>query len=231
MLGIRQRLIIFGVQVIFLDADTKRSYTFAQVRDTALAFAHWIQSTWDWRKGDVLAVFSPNSIDIPAIMYGVAWTGGVVSPANPTYTVEELTFQLKNAGAKALVTQVPLLPVARAAAKRAGVTAERIIVMGDLRDPEKRVKHFSSIKSSYETARLREEKVDPKRDVAYLVYSSGTTGLPKGVMLSHRNIICNVLQTRAHERGRFTWNGGKDGQGDKVLAFLPFFHVYGKCLG
>jgi 4-coumarate--CoA ligase len=164
-------------------------------------------------------------------MYGVAWTGGVVSPANPTYTVEELAFQLKDGEAKALVTQVLLLPVAREAAKKVGLPEDRIIVMGDLRDPATRVNHFTSIRNMSGTARFRKEKVDPKNDVAYLVYSSGTTGLPKGVMLSHRNIISNVLQTRAHELGRFTWNGGKDGQGDKVLAFLPFSHIYGKCLG
>lgn len=217
--------------MIFVDAETRRYYNFAQVRDTALNFAVGIKSTWKWKKGDVLGVFSPNSIDIPAIMYGVAWAGGVVSPANPTYTVEELAFQLKDSEAKALVTQVPLLPIAREAAKKVGLPEDRIIVMGDLYDPDMRVKHFTSILNISQTARFRKEKVDPKKDLAYLVYSSGTTGLPKGVMLSHRNIISNILQNRAHELGKFTWNGGKDGQGDKILAFLPFFHIYGMCPG
>jgi 4-coumarate--CoA ligase len=165
--------------VIFVDADIRGSYNFAQVRDTTLTFANGIKSIWKWKKGDVLAVFSPNSNDIPAIIYSVAWAGGVVSPANPTYTVEELAFQLKDSDAKALVTQVPLLPVAWEAAKKVGLPDDRIIVMGDLCDPDMRVKHFTSIRNMSGTARFRKEKVDPKKDVAYLVYSSGTTGLPK----------------------------------------------------
>jgi long-subunit acyl-CoA synthetase (AMP-forming) len=69
--------------------------------------------------------------------------------------------------------------------------------------------------------------LDPESEIAFLVYSSGTTGLPKGVMLSHRNIVANLLQVDAAQHGELTWNGGPDGKGDKLLAFLPFFHIYG----
>ena len=69
--------------------------------------------------------------------------------------------------------------------------------------------------------------MDPKKDLALLVYSSGTTGHPKGVMLSHENIIANILMLKAGEAGKISWNGGPDGKGDNVLAFLPFFHIYG----
>ncbi|KAH8698307.1 putative phenylacetyl-CoA ligase [Talaromyces proteolyticus] len=214
-------------KVMLVDSDTKRSYTFAQLRDTALTFAHGIKATWNWKKGDVLAIFSPNSIDTPSVMYGVAWAGGVISPANPTYTVEELAFQLSNSEAKAIVTQVPMLPVARAAAKKVGIPEDRIILLGDQRDPNAQFKHFTSVRNLAGTSRYRKTRVNPEKDVAYLVYSSGTTGLPKGVMLSHRNIVANVLQGKAGDGDKLTWNGGPDGQGDKILAFLPFFHIYG----
>ncbi|EED21683.1 phenylacetyl-CoA ligase, putative [Talaromyces stipitatus ATCC 10500] len=212
---------------LFVDADTQRSYTFAQLRETALSFGHGLKATWDWKKGDVLAIFSPNCVDTPAVMYGVAWTGGVISPANPTYTVEELAFQLGNSEAKALATQRPLLPIAREAAKKVGLPEDRIILIGDERDPSGVVKHFTSIRNISGTSRFRRPKIDPKKDVAYLVYSSGTTGLPKGVMLSHRNMVSNILQGKNTEGRYLSWNDNADGQGDRILAFLPFFHIYG----
>lgn len=150
-----------------------------------------------------------------------------MSPANPAYTAKELAHQLKDSGAKAIVTQVSLLPVAREAAKHAAIPEDRIILLGDQRDPEAKLKHFTSIRNISGATRYRRTKVDPAKDLSFLVYSSGTTGVPKGVMLSHRNIIANVLQARVTEEKDLTWNG-HDGSGAKILAFLPFYHIYGK---
>ncbi|KAL5343934.1 hypothetical protein BJX70DRAFT_3634 [Aspergillus crustosus] len=218
-------------KVIYTDADTKRSYTFSDVKQAAISFGQGLKSVYDWRKGDVLALYTPNSIDTPAIMYGTLWAGGVVSPSNPAYTVEELAFQLKDSGAKAVVTQLPVLPVARAAAKQVGIPDDHIILIGDQRDPEARAKHFTCVRNISGATRYRRSKINPEKDLSFLVYSSGTTGVPKGVMLSHRNIVANSLQLASGESGNLTWNGGADGKGDRVLAFLPFFHIYGlTCL-
>ncbi|KAK3077137.1 hypothetical protein LTS18_011120, partial [Coniosporium uncinatum] len=74
-------------------------------------------------------------------------------------------------------------------------------------------------------------KIKADTDLAFLVYSSGTTGHPKGVMLTHSNIVSNVIMIKAGESGNLTHDGGPDGQGDRILAFLPFFHIYGlTCL-
>ena len=222
-------------KVIYCDADTDRSYTYAQVKSTAIEFGIGLKSNWEWRKGDVLALFTPNCVDTPAVIWGCHWAGGIVSPANPGYTVQELAFQLKDAGAKGLVTQKPFLAVAQEAAKQVGIPEDMIILIGDERDESRCFKHFTSIRNVAGTNRYRRTKLDPKKDLAFLVYSSGTTGHPKGVMLSHRNIISNILMLKAGEGGNVSWNGGKDGKGDKVLAFLPFFHIYGIsswfCLG
>ncbi|KAL2856576.1 hypothetical protein BJY01DRAFT_203042 [Aspergillus pseudoustus] len=218
-------------KVIYTDADTKRSYTFQDVKQAAITFGQGLKSVFDWRKGDVLALYTPNSIDTPAVMYGTLWAGGVVSPSNPAYTVEELAFQLRDSGAKAVVTQLPILDVARAAAKKVGIPDDHIILIGDQRDPEARVKHFTSIRNISGATRFRRSKINPEKDLSFLVYSSGTTGIPKGVMLSHRNIVANSLQLAAGDDGELKWNGGPDGKGDRLLAFLPFFHIYGlTCL-
>ena len=140
--------------------------------------------------------------------------------------MEELSFQLKDSGAKAIATQEPFLENARQACKKVGITEDRIILIGDGRDETAKFKHFSNVRNISGTTRFRRSKIDPKKDLAFLVYSSGTTGHPKGVMLSHENIVSNVMMAKVGEGGNLSWKGGKDGHGDKILAFLPFFHIY-----
>ncbi|KAF2481070.1 hypothetical protein BDY17DRAFT_300645 [Neohortaea acidophila] len=208
-------------QEIFVDAQTGRSYTYSQLKQTAIEFGQGLKGLWDWQKGDVLGLFTPNSIDYPPIVWGTHFAGGIVSPANPAYTVDELVHQLKDSGAKALLTQLAVLDVAKQAAKKAGIPEDRIALLGDDRDPEHRFKHFTSIKdNNLEAARSpRPVKINGDKDLAFLVYSSGTTGLPKGVMLSHKNIVANVLQITAGEPELES--------SDTILSFLPFFHIYG----
>lgn len=160
-------------------------------------------------------------------MYGTLWAGGVLSPANPAYTAEELAFQLKDAGARALCTQVEFLPTAIKAAELAGLERDMIIVMGDVRTKDGSFKHFTSIRNISGATRYRKARITPDQDLAFLVYSSGTTGLPKGVMLTHQNVTSNLMQIRATEEEHLSWKGGPSGKGDRVLAFLPFYHIYG----
>ncbi|WPH01025.1 Hypothetical protein R9X50_00385900 [Acrodontium crateriforme] len=205
--------------VIYVDAETNRSYTYAQVKTTAADFGKGLRASWDWEKGDVLGLYTPNCIDTPAVTWGCHFAGGIVSPANPGYTADELAFQLKDSGAKALVTQLPVLEVALQACKKVGIPTDRVILMGDARDPSGTVKHFTAVRNLAGTSRYRRAKVDPDNDLAFLVYSSGTTGHPKGVMLSHRNIVANVMQTASGEH--LLTNQ------DAQVSFLPFFHIYG----
>ncbi|OAL06683.1 4-coumarate-CoA ligase-like protein [Phaeosphaeriaceae sp. SRC1lsM3a] len=219
-------------KVIYYDPYTKRSYTYAQVKDAAANFGKGLKHLWDWEKGDVLCLYTPNCIDTPAITWGCHWAGGVLSPANPNYTVEELAFQLKDSGARAIVTQLPFIKNAQEAAQKVGIPLDKVIIMGDQRDPTHKAKHFTSIVNTAGSAKYRRTKAkNPAEDLAFLVYSSGTTGHPKGVMLTHRNIVANTMMIKVAEGGNLQPTGGPTGEGDKLLAFLPFFHIYGlTCL-
>ncbi|ATZ46425.1 hypothetical protein BCIN_01g10250 [Botrytis cinerea B05.10] len=213
-------------KAIYTDAETSRSYNYKQLRDTAIEFGKGLKAVWEWKKGDVLALYTPNCIDTPAVLWGTHWAGGIVSPANPGYTVDELTFQLKDSGAKGIVTQKAFIKEAQAAAKNAGIPEDRIILVGDGKDETHRFKHFTNVRNLAGTSRYRRTKSKPE-DLAFLVYSSGTTGHPKGVMLSHGNIVANTFMANAAEGVNLSWKGGKDGRGDKLMAVLPFFHIYG----
>jgi len=201
-----------------------RTYTFASVRSTAITFGTGLLSAWDWKPNDVLLLFTPNCIDTPSVMFGTHWAGGIVSPANPGYTASELAFQLKDSGARAIVTQLPFLETAVKAAEEVGIPRDRIVLMGEARDPEGRFKHFSAVRNLAGTSRYRRVKRNASKDLAFLPYSSGTTGRPKGVMLSHTNVAANTLQNVASESKNMTW------QKDSLLAVLPFFHIYGMSL-
>ncbi|KAK1147183.1 hypothetical protein N8T08_001922 [Aspergillus melleus] len=206
-------------KALFTDADTGRSLNYGQIRQQALTFGHSLRRKWNWQNGDVLAVFAPNSIDLPPLIWGTLAIGGVVCPINPSYRAEELLHPLKDAKAKALVTQRAQYPVAIEAAKKAGLPADRVLILDELpRDMADDGVTYGPHKAP--VAR-------PDTDLAFLVYSSGTTGLPKGVMLSHRNMVANLLQSASVDQGVLAWNNGLNGGGDRALALLPFFHIYG----
>lgn len=224
-------------QVIYQDADTNRQFTFGQVRTASIDFAKGLKSIWGFRKGDVLGLFSPNCIDTPPVTFGALWAGIVLSPANPGYTVNELAYQLKDSGAKAIITQLATIDTVRKACAKVGLPEENIILIGDARDPSGRIKHWTSVRNISGTQRYNKAKISSRTDLAFLVYSSGTTGTPKGVRLCHYNMTSNVLQLNAGEYGCLTWDGSgtspgiplpkKGSGGDKILACLPFFHIYG----
>ena len=119
-----------------------------------------------------MGLYTPNNIDVPAVTFGILWAGGVMSPANPTYTADELANQLRDSGARALVTQKPFLPAALQAAAKAGLAPENVLLLGDGRDETGVHAHWTDITAKDAWLQPSKTKIDPKKDLAYLVYSS-----------------------------------------------------------
>jgi 4-coumarate--CoA ligase len=138
----------------------------------------------------------------------------VVSPANPTYTEEELLHQLTDSGAKGIVTTAELLDVAVAAGRRANIPKDRIILFKEAKGGHQ---HYTSLFSDHEAESTRGSL--SSGDLAFLAYSSGTTGLAKGVMLTHGNIVANSLQGGSIEMKYLHWSR------DRMVSFLPFYHI------
>ncbi|OAL51880.1 4-coumarate-CoA ligase-like protein [Pyrenochaeta sp. DS3sAY3a] len=207
-------------KVLYRAIDSGLHYTFADVKRLATLFGGGLRNLWDWQKNDVLALYAPNDIDIPPVIYGAFFAGGIVTPANPGYSKDELVYQLKNSEAKALVTTKKFLNTALAAASEVGIPADRVLLLGPEKDGSHRVKHWSNIRKTSGALRYRRRRAKPE-DLSFLAYSSGTTGLPKGVMLTHRNIVADILMIHGSV-GK--WYSSR---ADKFLGVLPFFHIYG----
>ncbi|MFH7336843.1 4-coumarate--CoA ligase family protein [Streptomyces sp. KHY 26] len=200
----------FGDRPALVDGTDGTTLTYEQVdrfhRRLAAAFAEA-----GVRKGDVLALHSPNTIAFPTAFYAATRAGATVTTAHPLATAEELAKQLRDSAARWLVTVSPLLATARRAAELAGGVREIFVC-------DSAPGHRSLIDMLGTTAPEPETAIDPAEDVAALPYSSGTTGVPKGVMLTHRQIGTNLAQLES---------AAPTGPGERILAVLPFFHIYG----
>ncbi len=160
----------------------------------------------------VLGLLCPNVPAFATVFHGALRVGAIVSTINSLYTAEEIANQLRDAKASWLITVSPLLPQAKAAAAAVGIPDERLIVL----DGAEGHPNLRELLASGEQP--PEVSFDPKTQLAVLPYSSGTTGVPKGVMLTHFNLVANVDQSRAIIDLT---------PEDRVLAVLPFFHIYG----
>ena len=158
--------------------------------------------------GTTWALMAPNVPEYAIAFHGLAYAGATVTTLNPTYGAAEIGHQLRDSRASAIVTSQAFLATAREAAEACGV--EHIYLLDDGDAPPL---------SSLEGDPLPEQvPIDTAAHVVALPYSSGTTGFPKGVMLTHRNLVANLCQATPF------FNLGED---DVCYAVLPFFHIYG----
>jgi acyl-CoA synthetase (AMP-forming)/AMP-acid ligase II len=167
-------------------------------------------ATRGFGKGDVFAIYSPNVPEYAIAFHAVSLVGGINTTISPLYTVPELSAQLQDSGARYLLTVPSCLERAGQAAGQSGV--REVFVFGEAN----RGTPFGSLLAADGSPPA--VHVTPRQDPVVIPYSSGTTGLPKGVMLTHHNLVANILQTAAVIGLR---------EDDIMLGVLPFFHIYG----
>ncbi|GAA1679344.1 4-coumarate--CoA ligase [Mycolicibacterium murale] len=162
--------------------------------------------------GDVVGLLSPNTPAFATVFHGILRSGATATTINALHTADDIAKQLLDSQAKVLFTAAPLLTQAEAAAAKVGIADQNLIML------DRPAGRISLPDLLAENASAPEVSLDPATHLAVLPYSSGTTGPPKGVMLTHTNLVANVCQS--------TFPIGVSPE-DKVLAVLPFFHIYG----
>lgn len=235
-----------------IDGISGHTYTYGEMAAVVHRLAAGL-SRRGFGKGDVLALFSPNCPEYPMVFLAAALVGGTTTTINPTYTVDELTYQLNDSGARYLIAAPAVVEKALEGKRRSRV--EEVFILGEplavgrarnatapggsgaggnlvsrwlLRGRATKAHPAPDVRSAPGTTPLvallenngamPPVAIDVAEDVVALPYSSGTTGLAKGVMLTHRNLVANLCQM---EPSRLVTDR------DVVIGVLPFYHIYG----
>ncbi|MCJ1433560.1 hypothetical protein MMC27_002923 [Xylographa pallens] len=224
---------------------TGAEYSAVEVRERINNLAKALSKELNWQPNSgtewdkVIGVFTVNTIDTLTLAWATHRLNGISSPANAAYSADELAYQLNNSGSKALFTCLPLLPIALEAATKSNIPKDRVFLISLPKEftGQDTPSDFKTVDLLIEEGKvlpqledLQWEKGQGARQVAFLCYSSGTSGLPKGVMISHRNVIANVLQISAFEkpyRDMMKKNSPSNADFLEItLGLLPQSHIY-----
>ncbi|KIL59197.1 hypothetical protein M378DRAFT_111242 [Amanita muscaria Koide BX008] len=219
-----------------IENDTGRQFLHEDIRRRTFALANALHIKYNLSDDDVVLIFSRNHTDYPIMIFAVHMLGGITSGANPDFHVNELVYQINETKPALIVALPECLDTAQKAADSAGIPSDRILVFNvpaaDI--PESYVTVDALVAFGEETkSDFQERKLKPgeaKTKVALLGFSSGTTGNPKAVAITHYGIIANIIQLAAHNRVNedyCSWEDRRFRPGDVVNGVLPFYHAYG----
>jgi long-chain acyl-CoA synthetase len=217
-----------------------KTLTYAELYELSGAFAAYLQQHTDLQPGDRIAVQLPNILQYPIVVFGAMRAGLVVVNTNPLYTARELEHQFNDSGAKALVTLANMAHLVEQVLPKTGIKTVIVTEVGDMLPTLKRllvnsvVKYVKKMVPAYNLpqsikftralaqgrGKIVRESSPANTDVAVLQYTGGTTGVAKGAMLTHRNLIANMLQAKG-------LMGANLNEGcEIVIAPLPLYHIY-----
>lgn len=217
-----------------------RTMRFAELEETSRQLADWFQHETDLKPGDRVAIQLPNTLMFPVVAFAVIRAGLVLVNTNPLYTEREMEHQFNDSGARALVVLANMADKVERVRARTQLEYVLVCELGDMHPPVKRVlinavvKHVKKLVPSYhlpDAISLRKAISSGKAarwerptlaldDVAVLQYTGGTTGVAKGAMLTHRNLLANMLQ------GRMALTQGLVAGQETLVAPLPLYHIY-----
>ncbi|PCF93654.1 AMP-binding protein [Vreelandella nigrificans] len=217
-----------------------KTLTFSDLDRLSADFAAWLQHETDLVPGDRIAIQLPNVLQFPVAVFGALRAGLVVVNTNPLYTEREMAHQFKDSNAKAIVILANMADKLEKVLDKTEIKHVLVTQLADLHDVPKRwlinavVKHVKKMVPAYSLpsavsfrdalkkgASLSHTEVSRSLDdLAALQYTGGTTGMPKGAMLTHCNLVANMLQARAAIGEHLT-----DGE-ELVIAPLPVYHIY-----
>jgi acyl-CoA synthetase (AMP-forming)/AMP-acid ligase II len=205
-----------ATKAALIDTSCGRRFTYAQYGELVESLARGFVAA-GLLPGEVLAIFLPNSWEFAVAYHAATLAGAIPTPLNPAYREREIRFQLENSAAAFLITDATLLENVNLA----GLPALRRVFT--TRQDRPGCESFSNLLRA-STAKFPEPSQPSAQTIAALPYSSGTTGLPKGVMLSHHNLVANVYQMLGP-------NGSSFKPEEVMLCFLPLYHIYGLTVG
>ncbi|WP_111412427.1 AMP-binding protein [Billgrantia lactosivorans] len=217
-----------------------QTLTFAELDRLSADFAAWLQHETGLQPGDRIAIQLPNVLQFPVAVFGALRAGLVVVNTNPLYTEREMAHQFKDSGARAILILANMASKLEKVLDRTDIEHVLVTELGDLHGFPKRflinavVKHVKKMVPSYSlpmavpfrkalkegASRQHREVERGLDDIAALQYTGGTTGMPKGTMLTHCNLVANMLQAEG------AIGPGLDQGKEVVIAPLPVYHIY-----
>ncbi len=217
-----------------------KTITYGEMYKLSGQFAAYLQKNTDLQPGDRIAIQMPNVLQYPIAVFGAMRAGYVVVNTNPLYTPREMEHQFNDSGAKLLICLANMAHLAEQVVPRTGVKQVIITEVGDMLPPLKRllvnsvVKHVKKMVPSYNIPgavkfndalakgknQSFQEAAPAAQDIAVLQYTGGTTGVAKGAMLTHHNLVANMLQAKAMMGSTM-----KDGE-ETIICPLPLYHIY-----
>ncbi|WP_203333170.1 long-chain-fatty-acid--CoA ligase [Planococcus beigongshangi] len=217
-----------------------KDVSYKELYESSMKFANYLQEL-GIKKGDRVAIMLPNSPQAVIGFYGILYAGGIVVMTNPLYTEREIAYQMKNSGAKVILAMDILYPRISKVIK--DTELENVIITGikeylpfpknmiypfiqkkqygiSVKVEHRGTNHLFSEIMKIASTNVKETEFDFENDLALLQYTGGTTGSPKGVMLSHKNLISNATMC---DKWLYKTKNGEE----TVLGIIPLFHVYG----